>query len=239
MITWGSATTISGDTDVDTKGTLVAAFNLGAGPGVPPAPSPINGVTFVGLAFPIGTISPVSDPSGHFTFAINPPLVAEWSSSNGQTSVNPPFANLSASYQALLSSFTGYTDVEGIGFNLTMSGLTAGHTYEFEWWSNDTTDRFGRPTTATAGNSVTLNPNTTGVGGGVGQFAVGTFTADGSEVITFTQGLSATSDVNGFELRDITPTATGVPEPASLTLLGIGALCSLGYGWRKRKQAQP
>jgi hypothetical protein len=33
------------------------------------------------------------------------------------------------------------------------------------------------------------------------------------------------------------PAVSGVPAPASLTLLGIGALCSLGYGWRRRKQA--
>ncbi|HTU92413.1 MAG TPA: PEP-CTERM sorting domain-containing protein, partial [Gemmataceae bacterium] len=30
------------------------------------------------------------------------------------------------------------------------------------------------------------------------------------------------------------PNASATPEPASLTLLGIGAICSLGYGWRRR-----
>jgi hypothetical protein len=33
------------------------------------------------------------------------------------------------------------------------------------------------------------------------------------------------------------PLATGVPAPASLTMLGLGALGLLGYGWRKRKAA--
>jgi hypothetical protein len=35
----------------------------------------------------------------------------------------------------------------------------------------------------------------------------------------------------------IGPAATAAPEPASLTLLGIGGLSLLGYGWRRRRQA--
>ena len=34
-----------------------------------------------------------------------------------------------------------------------------------------------------------------------------------------------------------TPLITGAPEPASRTLLGIGAAGLLGYGWRRRKRA--
>jgi hypothetical protein len=37
---------------------------------------------------------------------------------------------------------------------------------------------------------------------------------------------------NGFS----TPGFTSVPEPSTLTLLGIGSLSLLGYGWRRRKQ---
>jgi hypothetical protein len=31
-------------------------------------------------------------------------------------------------------------------------------------------------------------------------------------------------------------TATATPEPSSFVLLGLGAIYSLGYGWRRRKQ---
>jgi hypothetical protein len=45
---------------------------------------------------------------------------------------------------------------------------------------------------------------------------------------------NATQTGNGFV--DIEPAVSGVPEPSSLTLLGIGSLGLLGYGWRRRKQ---
>ena len=47
---------------------------------------------------------------------------------------------------------------------------------------------------------------------------------------TFTWGSGATAD----SLEVIIPAAA--PEPASLTLLGLGAAGLLGYGWRKRKR---
>src|SRR5262249_15590987 len=159
--------------------------------------------TFVGLAIPNGSASPVSDPSGNSTFALVPtqlppvgPITTTFSSRNGVTSTMSPFASLSSSYQDLLSSFTGGQLLQsqpsiGQAFSLTMNGLTVGHTYEFEWWSNASFVSTQTLTTAAAGNSVTLEDNTLGSGlgsdGGVGQFAIGKFTADGtSEVITFT-----------------------------------------------------
>ncbi len=59
-ITWGGATNISGDTDVDTPGTLVGALNLGE-QGTPN--TTVNGVTFVGFS-PQG-----GGTSGPFTFS--------------------------------------------------------------------------------------------------------------------------------------------------------------------------
>ncbi|HTU89600.1 MAG TPA: PEP-CTERM sorting domain-containing protein [Gemmataceae bacterium] len=50
---------------------------------------------------------------------------------------------------------------------------------------------------------------------------------------TWTWGTGANAD----SLEVIIPSASATPEPASLTLLGIGALCSLGYGWRRRRQS--
>src|SRR5579885_1847063 len=60
-----------------------------------------------------------------------------------------------------------------------------------------------------------------------------------SQTLTITLGNSNTDAGQNQGETDVTaaPAATGVPEPASLTLLSLGALSLLGYGWRKRRPA--
>jgi hypothetical protein len=51
-------------------------------------------------------------------------------------------------------------------------------------------------------------------------------------------GVSVTFQ-SGIVSPDLQPSATAAPEPASLTLLGLGGLCLGGRAWRRRKAAGP
>jgi hypothetical protein len=207
-ITWGSPTNIVGDTDVITTGTLVGAFSTGT-TGVPS--TTVNGVTFAPFAIP-NDFAAGTTTVGNFSLHFD----ARFASNSAYGSTSAPFSGLSSSYESLLRS--GAVDEQNSAITLTMSGLTPGRAYTFEWWSNWSTANTFALTTATATNTVSLDNNTTNLEGGLGQFAIGTFTANplGSETITYNS--TAIPFLNAFQLR-----TSAAPEPSSLALFAVGA----------------
>ncbi len=214
---WGSPTTISGDSDVNLQGTLDRAFNFGAST-APELPATVNGVPFV--FFGVTTLA--STTLGTTTLSTS----AGNGTMGGTSEVGAaaaPFSNLSAPYQSLLR--TAAFSNAGSTLTLTLSGLTLGQEYLFQWWVNDSRLAAGadRQATSTAGNSTQLEYNVSNTEGGVGQYVTGTFTADGtSQSITITGQTTGivgpAPQVNAMQLRT-------VPEPAgALLLLAGGAM---------------
>src|SRR5438270_7867015 len=163
------------------------------------------------------TTNTTSTTMGNYTFSETSHILAI----SGLGSASPPFSNLSASYQSLLSSAISSDDNNTL--TLTISGLTVGHQYEFEFFLNGSnsagTDNLR--TTASAPNPVSLDDNTSNAIGGTGQYVIGTFNCGSvNEIISFT-GTDSTQapTVNAFQLRDLTV----VPEPSTIALLGLGA----------------
>lgn len=235
-ITWGAATGISADSDVSTTGTLVGAFNLGgAGAGNPT----VNGVTFDEFAFGYGASTAIA---GDYAFSVAGPTLAFM---NAVGSVNAPFSGLSAEYQALLGTIAGNA-VSSDPITLTITGLVAGASYEFQWWTNASIFLDPIAVTAAAGDTVTLFVNNNLIDGDVGQFAIGTFIADNtSQIVTFGSP-NGTVAINAFQLRETLVqasapgsdlnVATPVPEPGSALagMLALG-LCGARFGRRSRQ----
>jgi len=218
VITWQAPATISGDSDVSTAGSLVAAFNM-FGPSVN-----VNGVTFAPFSVTGGS---TSASNGNFTFNESPGILTP---NSNLGSASAPFANLSANYQSLLSTAISTSDNNTL--TLTMNNLTPGLTYQFQFWTNASTfsPNVGFDTTASSPLPVTLDSNTSNANGGVGQYVIGTFfCADPAQIITF-NGTNSTQapTVNAFQLRV-------VPEPSSICLLLAGTI-SLGALGRRRRR---
>jgi len=226
-IVWGSPQTVSGDSDVDTTGSLVYAFTFG-GTSAPPSTT-VNGVSF----------SPFTIPSGIITSATNisiseSPGILFGSNSFG--SVSAPFSGLSSSYQSLLGT-GAYADVPAT-ITVTLKGLTSGQQYRLQWWTSDAALQspiYGGSftnTTATAVNSVTLDANTTNTVGGLGQFAIGTFTASGtSQPFTLAEtGGDFNPLINALQVR-------AVPEPSTVAMALAGLACG-GYSMFRRRKKQ-
>jgi hypothetical protein len=208
-ITWGTPQAISGDSDVNTLGSLVYAYNLGPA-GV--TSTTVNGVLFNAFAFPADHSSQTVT-LGSVTFTENPYYLTSYGNLG---TASAPFTNLSTEYKSLLSS--GGSASDPVSITVTLGGLTDAQQYEIQWWTNNAANIQSiypsglTTTTATATNSVTLESNTTDTVGGMGQYAIGTFTAIGTSR-TFTLSSTIPNDplINAFQVRSI-------PEPSPWTL---------------------
>jgi len=190
-ITWGAATTASADTDVDTTGTFLAAYDFDgtAGNGLV-----INGVTFTGTTTTSGALGTYVSVSG-----------MNGGNYNGYAGSAAPFTGLNANYRKILTA----ADYASSGSaTVTLTSLTPGHMYEVQMWVNDSRsccDTRMVNVTGGGGNTVLLAFNAIDAANGVGQFSIGTFTANGTtESFTLTGAPSANvGQINALQLRDL------------------------------------
>lgn len=226
-ITWQSAQNIAGDSDVDTVGTLVRALNfnhttLDAAEVGGESPT-VNGVTFADVSPSSSSSWSSGAGAGDITLAVGAPS-GNWGNFDGFNGSAAPYTGLSNNYKSLLTSA-----VFKIGANqtatYTLLNLTPGTPYRVQFFVNDSrnfsftwtaTDQF------TAGNvSDALDVNVGNANGKLGQYVIGTFTANATTQVISVLGSDPTNNrgiqLNGYQLRE-------VPEPATLGLLALGSM---------------
>ena len=236
IITWGTPTTVSGDSDVDTTGTLLYAYNIGTSS---VTATTVNGVTFAAFAFP-----GVNDGSATVTvdsvnFTESPAILHSYDASTLGTNALP-FGGLSPAYKTMLS--TGGTAMQDATITATFGGLTVGHQYRLQWWTSNPknglgyfSETFATTTAGSGGNQVTLDSNSTNSDGGFGQFVIGTFTADAtSQTFTLDSPAGNTSPlINGFQVRVV---SAPVPEIDPAGMVSVLALVTGALGLLERRR---
>jgi len=131
---------------------------------------------------------------------------------------------LSSAYQGILA---GADYADNTPLTMTLNNLTVGRNYAVQVWVNDS--RSGGTATRTetissrGGNGFsTLAYNVQQTGGGLGQYAIGFFTATATNQ-TFTMLGSASTQINALQVRDVTGlqfTAMPVFSPAGGSYVG-------------------
>ena len=122
-----------------------------------------------------------------------------------------PAYGLSAAYKNILNG-ARYA-VNGSACTVTLNNLIDSRSYEVQIWVHD-------PRIYGPGRSETVTS-----GGGMGQFTIGTFTADAAtQIITLTGNSSGSTQINALQLRDVTtvppsgPAITVQPQSQSVAL---------------------
>lgn len=219
-ITWQTPQVVSGASDVSTLGLYFGSW----------APSSssltVNGVTFQGN----------SDlPSLAATFSGGGAGAPNAYGSPGTADVN---------YNTLLES-GDYANGSGSS-TFNWGGMTTGHTYEIQFWVEDTRGITGARWENLSGGDIGSTAYGTDTSSAVGYSSptfsgdaspgysiIGTFVADSSDseqVLLTPFGANPDTQINLFQVRDITPT----PEPSALALAGCGSAIMF---WCLRRRA--
>jgi hypothetical protein len=250
MVTFNTPQTISGASDVSTAGSVLYAYDLGE----TMAGAVVNGVTFTAWApnpLPVtGVGSPVSTPDGQnnatlITSTPNQQSGPFSTAGNGGTAGAIGAINTAspAYYNFLNTEEDSSNSNSACTITLTLQNLSPGTQYQFEFWVDDSRGggsgvRFDTLSSGggTSGNILFNTANTTLATGvnGVGEYDIGTFTADGSsQAITITGGTGTGGSISpqlaGFDVETLTP------EPASAGLIVL-ALSTLACRRGRRRR---
>ena len=202
--TWQAPQTITSSSEVNTQGALVIARQATGSEFGGNADQTVNGVTFLGnLNTENGVTFTVGGQSGY-----DPTTFISTKTLGGP--------DAAAYGEMLAGAWYGDTTPVTIG----LDGLVIGHDYLIQIWVADfraSTNARSETVTAAGGTDIHdptllyLTGDGTDSGSGTGQFVAGTFTATGPSV-TFNLTGNQSSQLNAFQLRDITP-----PSPPQIT----------------------
>ncbi len=197
-ISWGTPTDVSGPSDVVTSGTLVgsAAYQ---------GDITTAGMTFTGYKGSYGTPGKV----GQSYYLIFNNITFDVSGGIGNTP-SSYYTDLYAGSSMGTMFFSGSAGTSPAGIYLL--GLTIGHQYEVQIWSQAWGANWTTIYGDTNGNNVTLNQQ----GASTGQFVAGKFTADGTNQVIYMicQANGYAFPPGAVQVRDISPLAVSV-QPAS------------------------
>jgi autotransporter-associated beta strand protein len=201
-ITFSAPATLAGDADVLNSGETTYAYDWSTA-------QTVNGVPFTATAA-TGTVG-----GGNIT-------LSGFSSANASafTSTVNPFNNLSAAYKGSLvgSVFNSTSNTAAL---VTLNNLTSGHKYQVQLWAGDprtgiSTNRAEWIYDGIGGATNLLKLNMTATNGGLGQWVIGSFTADSSSQ-NFTLDATAPGNpgnnnvvqINAIQVRDVSAVWSG------------------------------